>query len=60
MAASLRHMFVRELLRLMKDKGTKAKDRLEAARLYVELTGKQVVAPPPVALPKPEEPSSLE
>jgi len=60
MAASLRHMFVRELLRLMKDKGTKAKDKIEAARLYVELTGRQVVATPPAVLPKPEEPSSLD
>jgi hypothetical protein len=65
MAATVRAMFARELLRVMKDRKARTKDKLEAARLYVEISGKRPEAPPlPSVLIVPptavKEPSSLD
>ena len=62
MAASVKRQVERELVRLLKSREVKTKDKLEAARMYIELTGKRVSVPLP-AVPVPEklpEPSSLE
>lgn len=62
MAASVKRQVERELVRLLKSREVKTKDKLEAARMYIELTGKRVSVSPP-AVPVPEklpEPSSLE
>jgi hypothetical protein len=64
MAASIKRQVERELARLMKERGTKPKDKIEAARLYWEMTGRRAtVVPPPApdtAPVKSEEPSSLD
>lgn len=64
MAATLKAQVMRELARMMREKGAKAKDKLEAARLFQEISGKPAPAPPPVVpvapVPKAAEPSSLD